>query len=89
MAAVSAVDPAQAGAWRSGAVVFRQTALTDAVAEINRYRPGRVVLLNKELGQRRVSGQFQIARLDLAIDRIQEAFGANVRKLPGGVVLLS
>lgn len=89
ISAVSSIDPTQTAAWREGAVVFRQTTLTDAIAEINRYRPGRVMLLDKQLAQRRVSGKFQIARLDLAIDRIVEAFGANARKLPGGVVLLS
>ncbi|RQO43088.1 iron dicitrate transport regulator FecR [Variovorax sp. KBW07] len=78
-----------ASAWRSGALVFRDTLLAEAVAEINRYRPGRVVLLNAQLGERRVSGKFRIAHLDQAIDRIEEAFGAHVRRLPGGMVLLS
>lgn len=63
--------------------------LADAVAEINRYRPGRILVLGDALAARRVSGRFQIARLDLAIDRISEAFGAHVSTLPKGVVVLS
>lgn len=89
IAAARVVESTLVSAWRDGALVFRNTLLADAVAEINRYRPGRVVLLNSSLGERRVSGKFQIARLDLAIDRIQEAFGARIRKLPGNVILLS
>ena len=46
-------------------------------------------MLGDALAARRVSGRFQIARLDLAIDRISEAFGAHVSTLPKGVVVLS
>ncbi|WZB72905.1 DUF4880 domain-containing protein [Achromobacter xylosoxidans] len=49
----------------------------------------RIMVLDDALAARRVSGRFQIARLDLAIDRIREAFGAHVRQLPKGIVLLS
>lgn len=85
----SIVDPMLASAWRVGTLMFRDAPLPEVVAEINRYRPGRLVLMGDRLEARKVSGQFQIARLDLAIDRIEEAFGARVRRLPGGVVLLS
>ncbi|WP_411882703.1 FecR family protein [Polaromonas sp. YR568] len=74
--------------WRDGVLVFRDTPLVDAVAEINRYRPGRIVLLGRALGERKMSGKFQIKRLDLAIGRIKEAFGVTSRHLPGNVILL-
>lgn len=89
IAGATLIGAARVSGWREGALVFRDVLLGDAVAEINRYRPGRVVLLNSQLAERRVSGRFQIARLDLAIDRLREAFGATVRKLPGEVILLS
>ncbi|MGJ7546782.1 FecR family protein [Variovorax sp. LT1R16] len=89
IASATPVGSALVTGWREGALVFRDVPLGDAVAEINRYRPGRVVLLNDHLAERRVSGKFQIARLDLAIDRLQEVFGATVRRLPGDVILLS
>ena len=82
-------DMEQAMGWREGVLVFRDMPLSEAVAEINRYRPGRIMVLDDALAARRVSGRFQIARLDLAIDRIREAFGAHVRQLPKGIVLLS
>ncbi|QQB37296.1 FecR domain-containing protein [Achromobacter deleyi] len=82
-------DLEQAMGWREGVLVFRDMPLADAVAEINRYRPGRILVLGDALAARRVSGRFQIARLDLAIDRISEAFGAHVSTLPKGVVVLS
>ena len=83
------VDAARLTAWREGALVFRETPLAEAVDEINRYRAGRVVVLGDTLAARQVSGRFQIARLDEVIDQIESALGARVRRMPGGVVVLS
>ncbi len=84
-----AVDPAIATAWQHGILVFRFTPLAEVVDEINRYRPGRVILLNEALGRSPVSGRFRIDHMDEIFARIGEAFGAKVRALPGGIVLLS
>jgi transmembrane sensor len=86
---VRVVDAARLTAWREGALVFRETPLAEAVEEINRYRAGRVVVLGDTLAARQVSGRFQIARLDEVIDQIESALGARVRRMPGGVVVLS
>ncbi len=84
-----AVDPAIATAWQHGTLIFRFTPLAEVVDEINRYRPGRVILLNDALGRSPVSGRFRIDHMDEIFARIEEAFGAKVRTLPGGIVLLS
>ncbi len=83
-----AVDPSTVSAWREGAVVFRHTPLSEAVAEINRYRPGRVVLLDQRLGKNPVSGRFSIRDMDQVIAQIREVFDVRVTSLPGNVVLL-
>lgn len=75
-------------AWRRGMVAFDDTPLAAAVEEINRYRPGRVVLVGEQLAQQRISGRFRIGALDQAIVQIQQLYGAEVRRL-GDVVLLS
>ncbi len=85
----SAIDTAEATAWQDGFIVFRRTLLSAAVAEINRYRPGRVVLLNADLAKETVSGRFQIERINEVLAWIEETAGAHARALPGGVVLLS
>ena len=86
--APTAIDPAIVSAWREGAVVFRRTPLSDAVVEINRYRPGRVVLMDEQLGRNVVSGRFSIRDMDQVIAQIREVFDVRVRQLPGNVVLL-
>lgn len=82
------VDAEAMPAWREGYLRFRDTPLGDVINEINRYRPGKVVLLKTQLETRPVNGRFQIHALDNAIVQIERSFGLMVRNLPGGVVLL-
>ncbi|MGP1615997.1 MAG: FecR family protein, partial [Pollutimonas bauzanensis] len=65
--AISPVDLTRVSAWREGVVAFLDTPVAQAIVEINRYRPGRVVVMNEALAQRRLNGYFQIAALDEAI----------------------
>jgi transmembrane sensor len=83
------VDLAEAASWRDGFVIFRYTSISAAVAEINRYRPGRVFLLNASLGRKEISGRFRVARIDDVLKWIEQVAGARSRELPGGIVLLS
>lgn len=82
------IDVASLSPWREGVLSFRNTALTEVVAEINRYRPGRVLLLARALGDKPVSGRFVIADLDKALVQIQRLFRLERTALPGGIVLL-
>ncbi|MEI2417304.1 DUF4880 domain-containing protein [Orrella sp. JC864] len=79
---------ASRSAWRDGMVVFDDMPLTEVVAEINRYRPGRVVLVGSAAAQRRFSARFRISALDEAIALLQAAHGIQVRRF-GDLVLLS
>lgn len=86
---VKEIDPEIISAWTSGMLVFRMTPLSDVVNELNRYRSGRIVLLNTELGRSPVNGRFRIDRPDDVLTQIEQAFGVARKTLPGGVVLLS
>jgi transmembrane sensor len=85
---VVAADIELVTAWRQGALIFRSTPLSEVVEEINRYRPGRVVLLSAAEGQKPVSGRFRIDHMDEILVRLDQAFGIKSRSLPGGIVLL-
>ncbi|MEW6640379.1 MAG: DUF4880 domain-containing protein [Pseudomonadota bacterium] len=86
---LAAADIEVAAAWQQGVLLFRVTPLSDVVEEINRYRPGRIVIVNADIARLPVSGRFRIDRMDEILAQIQQAFGARVRSLPGGLVLLS
>lgn len=85
---IASVDLEQAKAWREGVLAFRATPLAEALAEINRYRSGRVVLTDQTMAHRRLSGHFRIAALDEALVQIEQMFGATLTRLPGGLALL-
>lgn len=86
---IAAVDPAEAALWRRGELVFRRTPLAQVVEEINRYRPGRVLLTAPSQRQTPVSGRFTIATLDEALLQIQHSFDLRARSFPGGLLVLS
>lgn len=83
------IDPVEAAAWQEGVLIFRATPLSAAVAEINRYRPGRVIVLDAALAARPISGRVRIDRIGEALAWIEQAVGAQARALPGGIVVLS
>lgn len=86
---VTRTDAAAVTAWRRGVLVFNGVPLAEVIDEINRYRPGKVVLRNAALGQNRIQAQFPITRLDDVLDMMGRLYGARVMRLPGNIVLLS
>jgi transmembrane sensor len=82
------IDVAVVTAWQRGIVIFRSTPITQVVAEINRYRPGRIILTNAVLGRRELNARFRIEDIDRVVGQIEQVFGARATRLPGGVVLL-
>jgi transmembrane sensor len=86
---VAAVNRQLASEWQRGIVEFDGTPIAEAIEEINRYRPGRIILMNAALGRKPLSGRFPIERLNDALLGMERVFGAKLQRLPGGVVLLS
>jgi transmembrane sensor len=86
---ITTIDPETVTAWRSGLLIFESTPLSEVIAEINRYRSGRIVLLNDELGHRRLTARLRTDETEIVISQIERIFGARVRTLPGGVVILT
>ncbi|WP_236209468.1 FecR family protein [Pseudomonas tohonis] len=84
-----AFDPAMVMAWRQQLLVFDDAPLATVIDEINRYRPGMILLVNQELGRRKVQARFRLDQLAEVAALIRDAYGATVTELPGGVVLVS
>ncbi len=82
------VDPAVATAWKDGIVIFDRTPVSDVVAEINRYRQGKVILTNAALGRELFNARFGIQIIDSVVGQIAQVFNVKVRNLPAGIVLL-
>jgi transmembrane sensor len=86
--AVIEIDPSLVSAWQQGFVIFQSTPVTEVVAEVNRYRAGRIILTNGALGRRLFNARLRIANIDRVVGQIEQAFGARSTALPGGIVLL-
>lgn len=86
---VGTADTEVVTAWQRGLLVFRNDPLARVIDEINRYRVGRIILTNAELGRRPVLATFRLDRIDEVVPRLQAVFGVRIRELPGGIVLVS
>jgi transmembrane sensor len=83
------VDPSVVTAWQDDLLIFHATPLRNVVAEINRYRSGKIIVTNTALGERLFSANFRIRNADHIVDQVQKLFGATVTSLPGGLIFLS
>lgn len=84
---VHGIDAATAAAWRRGLLVFRDTSLATVVSDLNRYRPGRIILASATTS-RRVTGVFHLDRPDEALTSIGAALGLTEYRLGAGLVVL-
>jgi transmembrane sensor len=82
------VNPEKATAWQRGLLIVASQPLNDVVAEVNRYRAGRIFVVDGELGRHSINGTFHLDRLDNFPDQVRQLLGASIRHLPGGIVLL-
>jgi transmembrane sensor len=89
MGAIAAFDPDSITAWQQGVLTFDGTPVDQVISEINRYRPGRIILMNGSIGRRLLNARIKVAETDKIIVQIVHIFGAKARELPGGVVILS
>lgn len=85
---VVAADAEIVTAWQRGMLMFRRAPLSEVIEEVNRYRSGRVVLVDSALAQRQIMANFRLDRIDDVIDFIAKGMNLRVRTLPGGVVLV-
>ncbi len=85
---VAAADLDNAGAWLRGRLVFDRIPLSEAVASLNRYRHGRIVILDADLAARTVSGVFDTADLDNALALIARELGVKTVSVPPFLTLL-
>jgi transmembrane sensor len=73
--------------WRSGYIVFHETALADAVAEFNRYNQRKIVIEDPQIATIRLTGKFRSTNIDSFSRLLQMSFPVRVKEAPGGIVL--
>jgi transmembrane sensor len=69
-----AVAAEEVGAWRDGRLPVDGRSLAEVVEELDRRYPGRIVLRDEALGERRVTGLFDLSR---PVEALRAAVGAQ------------
>lgn len=86
---LAAVDTAIETSWAEGRVVFRDTPLQEAVAEVNRYLTDPIVLDSPDMAGERVNGVFKTGDRDAFVSAATEALGLKASPGADGAVRLS
>jgi len=75
--------------WRNGYLVFRDTALSAAAAEFNRYNARRLVIGDAAVGELRVGGNFRWSNAEVFVGLLEQAMPVRAERLPDRIVLHS
>jgi transmembrane sensor len=73
--------------WRDGIVVFRETLLSDAVAEFNRYNTRQIYIEDPTLGSMRIGGHFRTRNAEGFVRLLADAFPIRIEENESRIVL--
>ncbi|WP_313535469.1 FecR domain-containing protein [Sphingomonas sp.] len=82
-------DARQLEAWREGLVVFADTPLAEAVAELNRYAPHALVVKDGRAGALRISGAFRTGESATFAEALETSFPVQAMTRSDGTIELS
>jgi len=74
-------------AWRNGGLHFHDAPFGSVVAEVERYRRGRIVVPDEEIRGLPVTGNFDIGNTDAFLDAAAVSLPVRVVRLPGFVLI--
>jgi transmembrane sensor len=67
--------------WREGYLVFAGDTLAHVVAEVNRYQPTQVKIVDPALRELRIGGRFKVGELEAMLDVLESGFDLQVTRL--------
>lgn len=73
--------------WRSGYLIFRDTALSDAVAEFNRYNTNQIVIEDAAVAGIRIGGNFRSTNVEAFVRLLEDGFPIRVDRHSDRIVL--
>jgi transmembrane sensor len=73
--------------WRTGYIMFRDTALADAVADFNRYTARKIVIEDPAIAGIRIGGNFRSDDADAFLWLLQSGFPINVEARGDRIIL--
>lgn len=83
------VDAGAATAWRAGHLLLDDTPLAEAVARMQPHHAGAIVLTDARVGALRISGHFDLDRIDQLLGLLPRLAPVRVQRREDGSVLIS
>ncbi|AZF14578.1 FecR family protein [Pseudomonas sp. R3-18-08] len=83
-----AVDSEARLAWRDGWLNYYKAPLAEVIEDLARYYPGRILLLNDEMGAKRVSGSFPSNDPLAVLNALQAVLGFEQHTLLGRMIVV-
>jgi transmembrane sensor len=75
-------------AWLDHRLIFQDAPLGDVLDAVERYRGGRILLVDRALAARTITGAFDTRRPDEVLDALTHLLPVTAMRLPGGLVIL-
>lgn len=75
--------------WREGQIVVNGATVADVVAELGRYHRGFILLRNDWLGQRPITGSYDIRDPEAALRAMVHPYGGQIRAIGGLLFIVS
>jgi transmembrane sensor len=86
--APEAADPKQISAWQRGKLIFKNQPLAAVVGELDRYYPGRMMIVDGSLKSLRVTGVFPVHDPAAALNTIADILPVKMIRLTPWLTLL-
>jgi transmembrane sensor len=83
------VDVDKMLAWEHGRLVFELTPLSQVLEQVERYRPGLLMIRDPRLGDLKVSGTFQLDRLDEGLATLEKVFPLKIERYTDYLLVVS
>lgn len=80
MAAKYPVNTDKVLAWQHGRLVFEMAPLAEVLEQLERYRPGLILIRDERLRALKVSGTFQLDRLDAGLATLEQVFALQIQR---------
>jgi transmembrane sensor len=74
-------DPANMAAWRRKQLIAEEERVADVIAEIGRWKQGRILIPERSLREEQVSGLFDLSNPDAALQAVVAPFSGRVRSI--------
>lgn len=82
------VDSLKTGAWQQRRLFINDRPLAELIAELDRYRVGRIFLSDAQLKNLHVTGMFSLADPDAALDKVRKILALQETRLGPWWILL-